>query len=188
MTDEPFTFPQGLAPNLIPNPPAPIPEAPGPGDAMQSVSPFSEPLNVDAIIKNLVLDRPLKLYIPNKEKYPDFEFRIINSVPREISDAHNKGFREITDPILVNLFSGLVAGTDKDGKAFRPLLFARPKKVGDIVRRRNRQQLQALYAGMDPKNRDLGGKYTQNVDAKDGTFLNRVGDTWRIRLDAPNRR
>lgn len=178
MNDSPFP---GIAPNLVPNPPGEIPEAPGPGAAMAK-SPFNEPLDVDAIIANLTLDRPLKLFIPNRERYPGWEFRIINSIPGEIADAHNKGFREVTDNEIVGLFKDLVAGTDKDNKVFRPILCARPKQVGDHVRKRQRMQLQSLYAGMDPRNKtEIVGKYTSGVDAKDGTFLNREGSTWRIR-------
>ena len=181
MTDNPFV--SGLAPNLVPNPPADIPEPPGAGEAITG-SPFSEALDIDAIIKNLVLDRPLKLFIPNREKYPDWEFRIINSIPAEIADAHNKGFREVTDPELAKLFTDLVAGTDKNGKAFRPILCARPKKVGDHIRTQHRMQLRSLYAGMDPKNKDtLDGKYTSNVkegqDASRGQFS---GAGFRIRV------
>lgn len=172
----------GLNPALVPHPPAEMPEVPGAGNAMAGQSPFSEPLNVDQIIANLTLDRPLKLFIPHREKYPDFEFRIINSIPGEIADAHNKGFKEVSDPEITGLFRDLVAGTDKDGKAFRPILCARPKKVGEIVRRRQRMQLQSLYAGMDPKNKELQGKYTENVttgqDASKGQFS---GPTFRIR-------
>jgi hypothetical protein len=174
-------FSSSIPDALKPNPPADIPQPQQPGDAMASASPFKEALDVDAIIKNLTLDRPLKLFIPHKEKFPEYEFRIINSIPGEIADAHNKGFREVTDPEVVGLFNDLVAGTDKAGKAFRPILCARPKKVGEHVRQQRRIQLASLYAGMDPKNKELGGKYTQNVDAKDGTFLNREGSPWRIR-------
>lgn len=174
---------QGLPPNLVPNPPAGIPEAPGAGNAMAGQSPFSEPLDVDAIIANLTLDRPLKLFIPNRERYPGWEFRIINSIPGEIADAHNKGFREVTDPDIVGLFKDLVAGSDKEGKAFRPILCARPKQVGDHVRRRHRMQLQSLYAGMDPRNKVINSKYAENVttgnDASKGSF---TGDGWRIRV------
>jgi len=178
-----FPFQSGLAPNLIPNPPGEIPEAQGAGDAAVNMSPFTEAQDVDQIIKSLTLDRPLKLWIPNREKYPEYEFRIINSMPHEIADAHNKGFKEVSTPELVELFRDLVAGTDKDGKAFRPILTARPKKVGDHIRKRNRIQLQSLYAGMDPKNRELEGKYTENVktgqDASKGQFS---GPAFRIRV------
>lgn len=180
MSEVPNPF-GGINPALLPHPPGQIPEAPGAGNAMAGSSPFSEALDVDQIIKNLVLDRPLKLFIPNREKYPDWEFRIINSIPAEIAAAHNKGFKEVTDPEVVALFTDLVAGTDKAGKAFRPILCARPKKVGDHIRKQNRIQLASLYAGMDPANKELGGKYTANVDAKDGTKGQFSGPGFRIR-------
>ncbi len=180
MSDTPFPG-AGLSPNLVPNPPADIPEAPGPGDAVKSLSPFTEAQDVDAIIAQLTLDRPLKLYIPNREKYTEHDFRIINSIPQEIADAHNKGWREVTDPDLVALFTDLVAGTDKTGKAFRPILCARPKAVTAHVQKQQRLQLRSLYAGMDPSNKEFNSKYAGGVTAKDGTFLNREGTPWRIR-------
>ena len=187
MTDSPFnpaaTSPfAGLAPNLIPNPPGEVPAAQGAGDAMARLSPFTEPQDVDAIIRNLILDRPLKLYIPKRAQFPDWEFRIINSIPQEIADAHNKGWKEVTDPKMAGLFTDLVAGTDKTGKAYRPMLMSRPKAVGDHIRREMRKQLRSLYAGMDPANKELNGKYTSNVDAKDGTKATFEGAGWRIRV------
>jgi len=181
MSDIPNNPFPGLNPVLMPHPPADIPEAPAPQDATAALSPFSQAQDVDAIIANLTLDRPLKLFIPNKEKYPDWEFRIINSIPGEIADAHNKGFKEVDDPELTKLFRDLVAGTDKDGRAFRPILCARPKKVGDHVRRQHRLQLSSLYAGMDPSNKELNGRYTANVDAKDGTKGQFSGPGFRIK-------
>lgn len=178
MTAESNPF-EGLAPNLKPNPPSEIPEAPS--ARMASPSPFLEPQDVDQIIANLTLDRPLKLFIPNRDRFPDWEFRIINSIPAEIADAHNKGFQQVTDPETSALFVNLVSGTDKDGKAFHPLLCARPKKVGDHIRERQRMQLASLYAGMDPKHKEFPSKYAGTVDAKDGTFLQREGAPWRIR-------
>jgi len=172
----------GMTPNLIPNPPPDMPSAFGPGDAGASMSPFSEPQDVDSIISQLQLDRPLKLYIPDRDRYPQWEFRIINSIPQEIADANNKGFRQVTDPDLVKLFENLCAGTDKEGKAFRPLLFARSTKVGEHVRRRNRMQLQSMYAGMDPRNKDLSGRYTGNVTDRDGTKGDFSGAALRIKV------
>lgn len=183
MTDNPFQpgIP-GISPHLIPNPPGEIPEAQEAGNAAAGMSPFSEPQDVDQIIKNLTLDRPLKLYIPNRDKYPDWEFRIINSIPGEIADAHNKGFKEVTSPETVELFRDLVAGTDKDGKAFRPILVARPKKVGDHVRKQQRMQLRSLYAGMDPSNKEFNSKYADKVDAQAGTKGSFTGAAWNIRV------
>lgn len=171
----------GIPDALKPNPPAAMPEPQAAGDAMANASPFKEAQDIDAIIANLTLDRPLKLFIPNKEKFPQYEFRIINSIPHEIADAHNKGFKEVTDDDMSKLFRDLVAGTDKDGKAYRPILVARPKAVGEHIRRRNRVQLASLYAGMDPSNKDLTGKYTENVDAKAGTKGQFSGAAFRIK-------
>jgi hypothetical protein len=171
----------GISPNLIPDPPPSMPEAPGASDATAGLSPFSKPQDVDSIIKQLNLDRPLKLYIPNMHNYPGWEFRVINSVAHEIADAHNKGFEPVTNEELVKLFDNLVAGVDKEGKAFRPLLVSRPTKVGDHVRRQNRLKLQSLYAGMDPANKEFSGKYTHKVDKKDGTFGQFSGWGFRIR-------
>ena len=181
MSQTPFPGTGGLAPNLMPNPPGEIPAPLEAGDATGQ-SPFVEPLSIADIIKNLVLDRPLKLYIPNKELYPDWEFRIINSIPAEIADAHNKGFKQITDPKLAELFVDLVAGTDQKGHAYRPMLFARPKVVGEHIRKRNRKKLQGLYAGMDPANKEFNSKYARKVDENAGTFGNFTGANWRIRV------
>lgn len=166
---------------LNPNPPGEMPSAPDVQEATAK-SPFAEALDMDAIFKNLILDRPLKLSIPKQYMHPDFEFRIINSIPSEITAAHNKGFREVTDPELCKLFDSLIAGTDKTGKAFRPILCARPRAVGEHVRKAQRTQLRSLYAGMDPKNKELDGQYTKGVDKKDGTFLDRQGSPWRIKV------
>ena len=159
-----------------------MPEAPGPGDATPR-SPFKEALDADAIIKNLVLDRPLSLYVPDRHLYPDYQFRFINNISREVADAHNKGWREVTDPKLCELFQDLTAGSDKTGKMFRPILMSRPKAVGEHIQQRNRKQLQSLYAGMDPRNKELDGKYTSNVvDGKDASRGQFSGAGWRIRI------
>ena len=180
--DNIFNPSAGLTSNLVPNPPADIPEAPAAGDAVSALAPFSEPQDVDQIIKQLVLDRPLKLFIPQQHKHPDHEYRVINSIPSEIAAAHNKGWREVTNPEAAELFTSLVAGTDDHGKAYRPILMARARKVGEIIRKQTRQQLASLYAGMDPKNKDLNGKYTSNVDKHAGTAASFEGPTWRIRV------
>jgi len=151
----------GLSENLIPNPPPEMPQAPAAGDAMANLSPFKDVLDVDAIIKNLTLDRPLTLYIPNREKYPEFQFRIINDVPQEKAEANRKGWRQVDDPELVELFQDKVSGIDKTGKIMRPILMARPKQIGEIVAKRHRQALRDLYAGMDPTTKQFNSKYVK---------------------------
>ena len=37
-------------------------------------------------------------------------------------------------------------------------------------------------AYMDPKNKEFEGKYTSGVEKKDGTFLERQGTPWRIKV------
>jgi hypothetical protein len=172
---------QGLPPNLIPNPPGEIPGPSEAGDAVAGLTAFAEPQDVDAIIANLTLDRPLKLFIPDMHKYPGVEFHIINNIPHEIAAARRKGWREPSAE-LAKLFIDLVAGTDKDGKAYRPMLVVRDKRIGDHERKLKRQMLQSLYAGMNPANKDLSGKYTDNVDAKSGTKGIFTGDGWRIKI------
>jgi len=174
-------FQSGIDPALMVNAPGAIPEAPGPQGEAGGKSPFIEALDYDEIVRGLNLNRPLKLFIPNREMYPNWEFRIINSIPGEIANAHNKGFREVTNPEVAELFSDLVAGTDKTGKAFRPMLFARDKRIGEIARKRQRKELQSLYAGMDPKNKEFGSKYAIQVDKKDGHGATFEGAGWRIR-------
>lgn len=174
--------PDGLPENLKPHPPAAMPEAPGAGDAVAQLSPFTEAQSIDDIFKQLVLDRPLSLYIPNREKYTQHDFRIINSIPKEIAAAHNLGWREVTDPELSGLFVDLVAGSDKTGKMYRPVLCARPKQITAHIQKNQRQQLASLYAGLDPTNKDFDSKYADRVGAKDGTFLQRSGAPWRIRV------
>src|SRR6185369_7336221 len=131
----------------------------------------------------LVLDRQLKLYVPGRQNYPNHEFRIINSIPQEIADAHNKGWREVTQPEFAGLFEDLVAGTSKDGKAFRPMLMARDKRIGKLVQERNRKELASIYAGMDPRNvNTLSGKYTDRVDEQGLSAGKFQGDGWRIKI------
>ena len=149
----------GLPENLIPNPPADMPEAPGASDAMESLSPFSKPQDVNSIIQNLTLDRPLTLYIPNREKYPNFQFRIINDTSQELADAHRKGWQPVDDPELIRLFQDKVSGIDKTGKITRPLLVARSKEIGAIIAKRKRQMLSDLYQGMDPAKKQFNSKY-----------------------------
>ncbi len=161
----PSPFPgAGLSPHLIPNPPADMPQAPGAGDAMATLSPFSQPQDVASIISQLTLDRPLTLYIPNREKYPNFQFRIINDTPQEMADAQRKGWQPADDPELIRLFQDKVSGIDKTGKITRPVLMARSKEIGAIVDKRHREMLRDLYLAMDPKTKTINNKYAE-IDA-----------------------
>lgn len=183
MDPSPFTF--GLPENLMPHPPADMPEVLGPGDPMAAMSPFSEPQDVDSIKAAITLDRPLKMFIPDREKYPNHEFRVINSSPQEIVEAARKGMRPTTEPTLTRLFDNLVAGTDKEGKIMRPVLCAREKPVGEHLRQMIRRQLKSLYAGLDPRNRDFGaaGSRVENVtDGKDRSKGDFTGAGWRIKV------
>lgn len=171
----------GIPDALKPNPPAAMP---GPQEIPSAVaaSPFSEPLDIDEIFKNLDLNRPLSLFIPRRimERFSEIEFRIINSIPAEIAAAKNKGFREVTDPETSALFQNLVAGTDKLGAAYRPLLYGRPKVVGEHVRKQHRKQLASIYAGMDPKNREFQSGYAKNeIAVSEGAFK---GPAFRIKV------
>jgi hypothetical protein len=181
VSNNPF---EGLAPNLVPNPPAAMPEAPSAGDAMAKLSPFKEAQDIDSIIKSLTLDRPLTLYIPNRERYPDWQFRIINDTPTELAEALRKGWKQVDDPELTNLFESKVSGTDKTGKITRPLLMARSKQVGEIVAKRHRQTLQDLYRGMNPETKQFNSKYADTkgpINSGDtaGKF---GGQGWNIKV------
>jgi hypothetical protein len=175
----------GIAPNLKPTPPAAMPEPPGASDAMASLSPFKEAQDIDAIIASLTLDRPLPLYIPDREKYPEYQFHIINDTPQEMAHAMRHGWKVVDSPELVALFEGKVSGTDKTGKITKPVLVARPKVIGQHVARQTRMKLAEMYAGMDPRKRSFNSKYadTQTVINNGVTAGNFSGAAWRIRVD-----
>ncbi len=181
MTDSPFA---SLAPNLIPNPPAEIPEAPGAGDAMERLSPFKEAQDVNSIIKNLTLDRPLALYIPDREKYKDHQFRIINDTSTEMAAALRKGWRPVDNPALKSLFDDKVSGTDKTGKITRPVLMSRENAIGEEIAKRNRQTLHDLYQGMDPSNKQFNSKYADTVGpvSRGETKGKFEGQGWKIKV------
>ncbi|MBR0712690.1 hypothetical protein [Bradyrhizobium liaoningense] len=180
---DPFS---GLAPNLIPTPPASMPEPPGVGDAMQALSPFSKVQDIDSIISGLTLNRELKLFIPQdiKERFSQYEFRVINDTPTEIAHAKRQYFEVVDDPEAVALFSGLVSGSTKDGRITKPVLVARDKRVGKKLANLKRQALQQQYAAMDPKNRSFNSAHAEtqsvvNAGVTSGKFS---GDFWRIKL------
>jgi hypothetical protein len=180
----PFVPTGGLSENLVPNPPADIPSAPEVWDATASLSPFKEAQDVDQIIQQLTLDRPLPLYIPDRQRYADFEFHIINDTPQEVAEAMRKGWQAIDNPELVKLFEGKVSGVDKTGKITRPVLMARSRRIGELFAKRNRQQLHDMYQSMDPRNKSFNSKYADteaviNSGATKGQFS---GAGWKIKV------
>src|SRR5258708_20264288 len=62
-----------------------------------------------------------------------FFFLMIRRPPRSTLFPYTTLFRS-------KLFRDLVAGTDATGKAFRPILVARPKKVGDHIRKQRSEE------------------------------------------------
>jgi hypothetical protein len=180
----PFVPTGGLSENLIPHPPPNIPEAPEVGDALVSLSPFKDAQDVDSIISALTLDRPLPLFVPDREKYPDFEFHIINDTPQEMAEAARKGWQPVDNQDLVRLFEGKVSGTDKTGKITRPILMARSRRIGELISKRNRQKLHDMYTAMDPRNKQFNSKYADteaviNAGTTKGQFS---GAGWRIKV------
>lgn len=173
----------GLAPNLTPTPPAAMPEAPEIGDAMASLSPFVKPQDVDQVIKQLSLDRPLPLYIPNRERYRGYQFHIINDTPKELAEAMRRGWQPVDDPALLELFEGKVSGTDKTGKITKPILVARDRHIGEHEDRMKRAKLKEQYAGLDPKNKRFNSKYADSDAPKNsGDTRGQFGGAfWRIR-------
>ena len=180
----PFVPTGGLPENLIPNPPAEMPEAPEANDATASLSDANGAQEVDDIIANLTLNRELPLYIPEREKHPTKSFHIINDTPQELAAAMRLHWKPVTDPHLIALFEGKVSGVDKTGKITRPVLMERDKRITDAYDKLKRQQLHDMYAGMDPRNKQFNSKYADteaviNAGTTKGQFS---GAGWRIKV------
>lgn len=164
----------GIAPNLIPTPPAAMPmpwETPSPA---QILSPFSKPQDAASVIKQLSIDRPLPLFIPNRHLYPEHEFRIINDTSQEYAVAHRRGFQPVDDPNLKELFDGKVSGSDKTGRLTKPVLMARDRRIGLEELKLKRMRIDELNRGLDPTQRMFNSSKAENVvsgpDASKGKF------------------
>jgi hypothetical protein len=155
------TFPE----NLIPNPPADVPEAPGVGDATAPLIGASEAQDVDSIIAGLTLNRELPLSIPNRQNYKDRSFHFINDNADELAAAMRQHWRPVTDPALLAITSGKVSGTDKTGKISKLMLMERDIRITQAYDKLKRQRLAELNAGMDPRTKQFNSKYadTQSV-------------------------
>jgi hypothetical protein len=111
----PFVPTGGLSENLIPNPPADIPEAPEVNDALASMADAPDAQEIADIIAGLTLNRELPLYIPEREKYLHKSFHIINDTPQELAAAMQH-WEVTTDPHL-KIVEGKVSGVDGPGKS-----------------------------------------------------------------------
>jgi hypothetical protein len=180
----PFVPTGGLPENLVPKPPADIPEAPEAGDAMSTLADSPAEQEIKDIIASLTLERPLPLYIPEREKYQDKSFHIINSTPQEMAEAMRFHWRPVTDPALLALFEGKVSGIDKTGKITTPVLMERDIRITQAYDKLKRQKLHDMYAGMDPRNKQFNSKYADteaviNSGTTKGQFS---GAGWRIKV------
>lgn len=180
----PFVPTGGLSENLIPNPPADIPEAPEAGDAMASLPDTPEEQDIKDIIANLTLERPLPLYIPEREKYADKSFHIINDDPQELAEAMRFHWKPTTNPRLLALFEGKVSGVDKTGKIRRPMLMERDIRITYAYDKLKRQRLHDMYQGLDPRTRQFNSKYADteaviNAGTTKGQFS---GAGWKIKV------
>lgn len=174
----------GLAENLVPNPPADIPEAPEAGDAMSLLPDTPEEQNVKSIIAGLTLHRELPLYIPERDKYKNKSFHIINDTPQELAAAMRIHWMPVTDPSLLALFEGKVSGVDKTGKIMKPILMERDIRITHAYDKLKRQQLSDMYQSMDPRNKSFNSKYADteaviNAGTTKGQFS---GAGWRIKV------
>lgn len=181
MENNPFNN-LGLPPNLVPNPPSEMPEAPGAGNADIFATEIPDAQDYDAIAAGIVHGRQLRLLIPNRDKRPDLEFRVINNLPHEIVEAERKGWRLHTGEDQAQYFQNVHAGTDKTGKAYNALLMSRAKGLGDAIRKHQRKHLQSVYAGMDPRNREFSGKYSENAGREGGSRGVFSGPTFSIKV------
>jgi hypothetical protein len=180
----PFVPTGSLPENLVPNPPTDIPVTPEMPDAMSMLADGNNPQDVDSIIASLTLERPLPLYIPNRERYPEKSFHIINNTPQEMAEAMRSHWRPVTDPRLLALFEGKVSGVDKTGKITVPILMERDIRITQAYDRLKRQKLHDMYAGMDPRNKQFNSKYADteaviNAGTTKGQFS---GAGWRIKV------
>ena len=170
-----FAASAGIAPNLIPTPPAAMPEAPDIPDAMAHLYPFKEAQDVDSIINNITIERPLPLYIPPELKHSQMEYHIINDTPQEYAAALRRHWKRVDQVEVLALFDDKVSGTDKEGKVTRPILMARDRRIGIQEAKLKAAKLAAHNAGLDPRNKQFNSKFadTKTVIAQgvtDGRF------------------
>jgi hypothetical protein len=122
-------------------------EAPEP-IAKAPFSPFITPPDPKQIVDQLSLTNEPKLFIPEKYLNPDYEYRFCNGLPGRVAYWHSRGYRPVDRPELVRLYEDLHGGTTREGVTYRPVLLARPKVAGEVVREKHRarhvEQISAL--------------------------------------------
>jgi hypothetical protein len=180
----PFVPSGGLSENLIPHPPADIPATPEMPDAMAFLVDSNGAQDIDSIIASLSLDRPLPLYIPERERHPHKSFHIINDDPQELAEAMRFHWRPTTDPRMLALFEGKVAGVGKTGNIRKPILMERDVRITAAYDKLKRQKLHDMYQSMDPRNKQFNSKYADteaviNAGTTKGQFS---GAGWRIKV------
>src|SRR5579859_153290 len=142
----------GLPPNLIPTPQAEIPETTDVVDFSSDARyPFNKPQDVDSILKNITIERPLPLYIPKELKHPQMEYRVINDRPEEIAAAMRRHWMPVDRQELLELFEGRVSGSDKAGRLMKPILMARDRRIGMAETKLKRQKLGEQNQALDPR-------------------------------------
>lgn len=164
----------GLSPNLVPSPPPAMPAPQDLPDPSAHNYPFSEPQDVESIIAQSTIERPLPLFIPPELKHKGMEYHIINDTPQELAAAMRRGWQLVTNQDLVKLFEGKVSGSDKTGKITKPLLVARDRRIGAHEAKLKRQKLAEQNKGLDPKSRSFNSSRAENItvgpDASKGDF------------------
>jgi hypothetical protein len=153
------SYTAGLPPNLVPTPLPDIPAVPEIADPTDALYPFNQPQNVESILQNITIDRPLPLFIPPELKHKRMEYRIINDRPEEFAAAMMRHWQPVDKAELLKLFEGRVSGSDKTGRLMKPILMARDARIGEAEMKLKRQKLAEQNAGLDPKNRTFNSKY-----------------------------
>jgi hypothetical protein len=139
---EPFTA-DDIAPDM--------PAAGGPDNMPGPPDPFDmSGYDIEQIKANLVTDRAVKLDVPRRMRNPNFEYRFINTTPGNYQRWYARGFREVTDPALVQRYRDLHGGV-KDGHAFGTMLIARPKVIGDADHGKSMRQYREMMSSLNPR-------------------------------------
>jgi len=149
---------------------------------MASASPFKEALDVDEIIQKSDARQAAKVVHPEQRKNT-----------RNTSSGLSTAFRTKLQTPTIRVsrkspnrkwphYSAILSPAPiKTARRSVPILVARPKAVGDHIRKALPRAARQSVRRHGPSNKDLAGKYTSNVDAKDGTKGQFTGAGFRIK-------